>query len=222
MADLPWKRGKLPNEQGKGGRPTGFQKEKESAAKDALAAVREESPQSFPIPPRKGWEKQFDSREKEIERREAEAILQAREGRLQAIEQENAVLRVNRALALRFSAATLHLVEITERVAKDLKKKVESQDEMTMKDIGNVLRLTGSTIHKAQSAIGTMAKVERYIHRHPLDDGGVEEDDLAGLDAEGAKQILTNLQRSLNAAVKKTTPIDTQAVEEDPDEDTDA
>jgi hypothetical protein len=221
VADLPWKRGKLPNEQGKGGRPAGFQKKEETAAKDAIETVREESPQTFPIPPRKGWEKQYDAREKEIERREAESILQAREGRLQAIEQETAVLRVNRALALRFSAATLHLVEVTERVAKDLKRKVEAQDDLSMKDINSILKLTGSTIHRAQSAIGTMAKVERYIHRHPLDDGGVEEDDLAGLDADGAKQILTNLHRSLNAAVKKIEPIDTTIVDGETDEDSD-
>ena len=47
-----------------------------------------------------------------------------------------------------------------------------------------------------------MARAERYILRHPLEDGVSEDDDVADMSADDAKVILENLSKTLSASMK--------------------
>jgi hypothetical protein len=199
---MSWTLGKPPNQRGKGGRPTKAEQaaagELEGAEK-AIQEVRAQQPQTFAVPPRrKSWEKQFDEDERSVERQEAEAILTARKERLSALDEQTTTLRANRRIALGFSGAALQLLKTMQTAAKELDGRVSrSPEDLTIKDLQQIIQVTGTTVVKAQTAVEAMVKTERYVMRHPLDDGSENADELEGLDATGAKQILENLSKSI-------------------------
>lgn len=199
---MNWSLGKPPNQRGKGGRPTKAEQAESGeleGAEKALQEVRKQQPSTFPVPPRrKSWEKQFDEEEKSVERQEAEAILTARKERLSALEEQTTTLRANRRIALGFSGAAMQLLKTMQTAAKELDSRVSrSPDDLTIKDLQQIIQVTGTTVVKAQTAVEAMVKTERYVMRHPLDDSNEQADDLDSLDATGAKQILENLSKSI-------------------------
>lgn len=191
-----------PNKRGKGGRPTNAQVaavgESEGANK-ALHEIRAQQPSTFAVKPRrKSWEKDFDNEEKAVERAEAEAILSARKERLNALEEQTTTLRANRKIALGFSGAAMQLLRTMQTAAKELNTRVEEHaEDLTLRDLQQIIQVTGTTVVKAQNAVEAMVKTERYVMRHPLDDDGDKGDDLDGLDSAGAKMILENLSKSI-------------------------
>ena len=191
-----------PNRRGRGGRPTKGQLAEAGAlegAEGALADVRKDNPETFAVAPRRAsWEKNYDKAEKEIERAEAEAVLSARQERLSALQEQTTVLRANRQIALGFSGAALRLLTTMQATAKELDSRVRNDvEDLTIKDLQQILQVTGTTVAKAQTAVEAMVKTERYVMRHPLDDDSGPGDDLEGLDAAGAKMILENLSKSI-------------------------
>lgn len=199
---MSWSLGKPPNQRGKGGRPTKSEQadagELEGAEK-AIQEVRKQQPPTFSVPPRrKSWEKQYDEEEKSVERQEAEAFLTARKERLSALDEQTTTLRANRRIALGFSGAAMQLLKTMQTAAKELDSRVSgSPGDLTIKDLQQIIQVTGTTVVKAQTAVEAMVKTERYVMRHPLDDGSEQTDELDSLDATGAKQILENLSKSI-------------------------
>lgn len=191
-----------PNKRGKGGRPTGAQvaeKGDSEGADKALQEIRAQQPPTFAVKPRrKSWEKDFDNEEKAVERAEAEAVLGARKERLTALEEQTTTLRANRKIALGFSGAAMQLLRTMQTAAKELNSRVEGHaEDLTLRDLQQIIQVTGTTVVKAQNAVEAMVKTERYVMRHPLDDENDRGDDLEGLDAAGAKMILENLSKSI-------------------------
>ena len=208
-----------PNKRGKGGRPTTGQLAERgelSGAKAALQDVQAAQPPHFHIRPNQNkWAKEYDKAEKLVEQEEAEAILAARKERLSALEEQTTILRANRKIALGFSGTAMQLLKSMRRAAEELDTRLaEGIEDMTLKDLQAVIQTTGTTVAKAQSAVEAMVKTERYVMRHPLDLTEEEKDDLEELDADGAKQILENLSRSIHHISKefaREQPIDMPA-----------
>lgn len=196
---------KLPNQRGVGGRPTKAQAQAQGAAKspaqEALDKIRAHDPKTFPIPPRKkSWEKDYNERELSVEQEEAEAVLSARQDRLKALQEETAVRQANRKIALGFSAVALQGLRVMNNAMGELgKREVEGQ---SVEQLQKTITTCSSAVGKAQSAIESMARAERWIMRHPLDLDEEKGDDLDGIDAEGAKQILENLKGQIDHTVK--------------------
>lgn len=208
-----------PNKRGKGGRPTTGQlaeKGELSGARAALQDVQTAQPPQFHIRPSQGkWAREYDKEERLVEQEEAEAILNARKERLSALEEQTTILRANRKIALGFSGTAMQLLKSMRRAAEELDNRLsEGIEDMTIRDLQNVIQVTGTTVAKAQSAVEAMVKTERYVMRHPLDLTEEEQDDLADLDADGAKRILENLSKSIHHISKKyarEAPIDVPA-----------
>lgn len=208
-----------PNKRGKGGRPTSGQLAERgelTGAKAALQDVQESQPPQFQMRPSQSkWAKDYDREEKIVEQEEAEAILSARKERLSALEEQTTILRANRKIALGFSGTAMQLLKSMRRAAEELDTRLaDGIEDMTLKDLQSVIQTTGTTVAKAQSAVEAMVKTERYVMRHPLDLTDEEQDDLEELDADGAKQILENLSKSIHHISKKFArerPIDVEA-----------
>jgi len=193
----------LPNERGKGGRPTKAQSRDAGAnpAADALAALRTKDPQTFQVPPRKSsWEKSYNERELSVEQAEAEAVLSARQDRLKALQEETTIRQANRKIALGFSSVALRGLSVMNTAMTEL----GSRDvvDQTISELQKTIVTCSSAVGKAQSAIEAMARTERWIMRHPLDLGEEKGDDLEGLDADGARQILENLKGQIDNTVR--------------------
>ncbi|TXH57451.1 MAG: hypothetical protein E6Q97_04420 [Desulfurellales bacterium] len=197
-----------PNKRGKGGRPTTGQKAEEGAldgAREVLQTVQEANPPTFQMRPNQSqWAKNFDREERLVEQQEAEAILSARKERLDAIQEQTTILKANRRIALGFSGTAMQLLKSMQRAAAELDKRlVDNLEDLSFKELREVIQVTGSTVVKAQSAVEAMVKTERYVMRHPLDLSEEEQDDLAELDPDGAKRILENLSKSVLHIAKK-------------------
>ena len=92
----------------------------------------------------------------------------------------------------------MQLLKTMQTAAKELDTRVSrSPEDLTIKDLQQIIQVTGTTVVKAQTAVEAMVKTERYVMRHPLDDGSEQTDELDSLDATGAKQILENLSKSI-------------------------
>ncbi len=214
--------GQLPNRQGKGGRPTKAEAPKPSD--EAIQSVRELTPPLHNIPQRgKSWEAEYDKAERDIERAEATALLGARKERLDAIQEETLIRQSNRRLAMGFGAVGINSVNAMNIAVGEISRRVKSPEqlkEMSLKELNQIITTAGSVASKAQQAVESMARAERYILRHPLEDGVSEDDDVADMSADDAKVVLENLTKSLNASMKiiKKTP-DIVAVQTGEDED---
>ena len=196
---------KLPNQRGKGGRPTKAQERdlgKLVGADAALAEIREANPPLLQIPPRRSgqaelqrsWEKAYNAEEKEIERREAEAIHMARKEQLAAIEEETAIRKANRKVGLRAGLAAVKMVSTLSDVADKLDAKVQATKDMSINEARGVINTLSGAVSKMQVAMETVARLERTIVRRPLDDGdAMDQEDLANLSVDDAKQILSDL-----------------------------
>lgn len=214
--------GQLPNRQGKGGRPTKAEAPKPSD--EAIQSVRELTPPLHNIPQRgKSWEAEYDKAERDIERAEATALLGARKERLDAIQEETLIRQSNRRLAMGFGAVGINSVNAMNIAVGEISRRVKSPEqlkEMSLKELNQIITTAGSVASKAQQAVESMARAERYILRHPLEDGVSEDDDVADMSADDAKVVLENLTKSLNASMKiiKKTP-DIVAVQTGEDDD---
>lgn len=215
--------GQLPNRQGKGGRPT--KAEAPRPADAAIQATRELTPPLHNIAPKgKSWESEYDKAEKEIERAEATALLGARKERLDAIQEETLIRQSNRRLAMGFGAVGINSVNVMNVAVGEIGKRVRDPaqlKELSLKELNQIITTAGSVASKAQQAVESMARAERYILRHPLEDGVSEDDDVAGMTADDAKIVLENLTKSLNASmkiIKKSPDIVATQVEETDDE----
>lgn len=213
----------LPNRRGAGGRPTKAERPPASA-EAAINAARELTPPLHNIPPRgKSWESEYDKAEKEIERQEATALLGARKERLDAIQEETLIRQSNRRLAMGFGAVGINSVNAMNIAVKEISKRVGDPSKlqgMSLKELNQIIVTAGSVASKAQQAVESMARAERYIMRHPLEDGISEDDDVADMTAEDAKVVLENLTKSLNASMRiiKKTPDIVATQSEDQDE----
>ena len=197
---------RLPNKRGGGGRPSTAQETQsgKDKAEKLLDEVREKTPKTFQVPPRKNWARQIQSEEEALEQREAEAVLAARSDRLTAIEEETILIKANRKLALRFSAAGLDMLEVMREATGALKARLKNPKEVSTRELLGTIQTAGKTISMAQRSVEGMARAERWILRHPLETGEEgQEDDLAGLDGEGAKRILANLSKQLSHTAKQ-------------------
>ena len=196
--------GQLPNRQGRGGRPT--KAEAPSAAAEAIQATRDLTPPLHNIPPRgKSWEAEYDKAEKEIERQEAAALLGARKERLDAIQQETLIRQSNRRLAMGFGAVGINSINVMSIAVGEINKRVRDPEQLqglSLKELDRIIVTAGGVASKAQQAVESMARAERYILRHPLEDGVSEDDDVADMTADDAKIILENLNKTLSASMK--------------------
>lgn len=201
----------LPNQRGKGGRPTNAQKDAANpttGARNAIDNVREETPPLRLSEARgKTWESEYDKAEKEIERKEATALLLARRERLEAIQEETMIRQANRRLATGFGAVGIQAISVLSTTIGEINTRVKDKEKlnkMSLKELNAIINATGSITNKAQQAIESMARAERYILRHPLEDGVSEDDDLEGMTSDDAMVILQNLTKSLTAVAKIT------------------
>lgn len=193
----------LPNKRGAGGRPTKAQARDagKNPAEEALANIREKDPKTFSVPPRKNsWEKGYNERELSVEQAEAEAILSARQERLQAIKEETTIRQANRRIALGFSSAALRGLNVMNAAMAELGSR--DVTKQTVGELQKTITTCSSAVGKAQASIEAMARAERWIMRHPLDINEEKGDDLDGLDAEGARQILENLKGQIDNTVR--------------------
>lgn len=196
----------LPNQRGKGGRPTkaqALEAGKATPARAAVAEVQAEVPPLFQVPPRKkSWEKDYAEREEEATRQDAEALLVAREERRKAIQDETILRKRNRGLAAGFAMVGTRLVATMGLAASELHDRVEKgAKNMTVKELRDVVQTTGTAVSKAQQALEAMARVERFMERIPLD-SGEEKSDLADIDPAGALLILENLKKTLDSQIR--------------------
>ena len=196
--------GQLPNRQGKGGRPT--KAEAPRPADAAIQATRELTPPLHNVQTRgKSWEAEYDKAERDIERAEATALLGARKDRLDAIQEETLIRQSNRRLAMGFGAAGINSVNVMNTAVAEIGRRVKNPEklgEMSLKELNSIILTAGSVASKAQQAVESMARAERYILRHPLEDGVSEDDDVADMSADDAKVILENLSKTLSASMK--------------------
>jgi hypothetical protein len=196
--------GALPNKRGVGGRPS--KAEAPSKAAEVIQATRELTPPLHNIPQRgKSWEAEYDKAERDIERQEATALLGARKERLDAIQEETLIRQSNRRLAMGFGAVGINSVNIMNIAVGEIGKRVKDPEQlksMSLKELDRIIATAGSVTSKAQQAVESMARAERYILRHPLEDGIAEDDDVADMSPEDAKTVLENLTKSLNASMK--------------------
>lgn len=193
----------LPNQRGSGGRPTKAQARDagKNPAEETITALREKDPKTFTIPPRKsGWEKSFNERELSVEQSEAEAVLSARQERLRAIQEETTIRQANRKIALSFSSVALRGLGVMHAAMTELGKR--SVEKQSIGELQKTITTCSSAVGKAQASIEAMARAERWIMRHPLDINEEKGDDLDGLDAEGARQILENLKGQIDNTVR--------------------
>jgi len=193
----------LPNKRGAGGRPTKAQARDtgKNAAEEVVAGLREKDPKTFSVPPRKNsWEKSYNERELSVEQAEAEAVLTARQERLQAIKEETTIRQANRRIALGFSSAALRGLSVMNAAMAELGSR--DVTKQTVSELQKTITTCSSAVGKAQSSIEAMARAERWIMRHPLDINEEKGDDLDGLDAEGARQILENLKGQIDNTVR--------------------
>lgn len=183
-----------------------------AAAKAALASVRAKTP---PLLKQNvetlNWSADYDRREEAMEREEAEAILKARKERLDAINEEVLVRRTNRKIALSFGSVGLKLLSTIRKAADHLDVRLDAADNISTKELRNIIQTAGATVSKAQSAIESMARAERFIARNPLEGGDEEVDDLADLNSEQALLLLTNLSKQLGHIAEKHPVIDMPA-----------
>lgn len=197
---------RLPNKRGSGGRPSTAQETQAGAnkAEKLLEEVREKTPGTFQVPPRKNWAKQIQTEEEALEKAEAEAVLAARSDRLRAIQEETILIQANRKLALRFSAAGLDMVQVMNEATLVLRARLKNPKTLTTRELLGTIQTTAKTVSMAQRSVEGMARAERWILRHPLETGDEgSEDDLADIDAEGAKRILANLSKQLSHTARQ-------------------
>ncbi len=201
---------KLPNQRGKGGRPTKAQSRDAGymeGAQKAIEEIREANPPLLAAAPhrsgkmeiQRSWEKAYDAREKSLERQEAEAILAARSERLAALEEETAIRRANRKVGVAAGLAAFTMVRTLGDVAERLDKKVRESKDMSFSELRGAINTLSGSVSKMQSAMETVARLERTITRRPLDEEGVNsvsEDDLSNLSVEDAEKILENILKT--------------------------
>lgn len=203
------KMAKLPNQRGKGGRKSKAQQSEEymSSARQAIEDIRAENPPILSIVPHRSgkadmhraWEKEFDAREKELERAEAEAILSARKEQLSAIEEETAIRRANRKVGVAAGVAALRMVKTLGDAAERLDKKVKDSKDMSLSELRGTINTLSSSVTKMQTAMETVARLERTIVRRPLDDpqeAAIEQEELANISTEDAEKIIENILKS--------------------------
>lgn len=184
--------------------------EEEAAGKrpaaTAITNIREETPPLHNIPPRgKSWEKEYDKAEKEIERKEATALLLARQERLEAIKEETLIRQTNRRLCMGFGAVGIGAINVMNSAVGEIQRRVRDEDKLknlSLKELNQIIATAGSITNKAQQAVESMARAERYILRHPLEDGVSEDDDTEDMSPDDAKIILENLTKSLNSSMR--------------------
>lgn len=217
----------MPNKRGVGGRPTKKEagdKTPDKGAANAVSAVRETTPPLHSFPPRgKSWEQEYNKAEQEIERQEATALLAARKERLEAISEETLIRQSNRRLCMGFGAVGINAISTMNTAVKEIQRRMSDkellQDKLSLKDLNQIIATAGSIANKAQQAVESMARAERYILRHPLEDGAPEDDDIAEMTPDDAKVILENLTKSLNSSMKiikgKPDIVATQEAEDD-------
>lgn len=204
------KMAELPNKRGKGGRPTKAQQRSDgymSTARQAIEDIRAENPPILGIVPhrsgkmdlQRAWEKEFDAREKELERAEAEAILSARKEQLSALEEETAIRRANRKVGVAAGMAAYRMVRTLGDVAEKLDKKVTETKDMSLSELRGTINTLSSSVTKMQTAMETVARLERTIARRPLEEPGsvsIEEEELANLSPEDAQKIIENILKT--------------------------
>lgn len=213
----------LPNKRGKGGRPTKAQALAEGKAtpvRQAVAEIEAETPPLHQVPPRgKSWERDYNHREQDETRQEAEDLLEVRKARRLAIQEELTIRSRNRSLAKGFAVVGQGLLLTMGKAANELRARVEKNaEDLSVRELQQIIQTTGTAVGKAQSAIESMARVERFMDRHELSDAEENKDDLEGLDPEGAKLILENLKRTLDSQVKTYSKrvIDGEVIPEEP------
>lgn len=199
----------LPGQRGKGGRPTkaqADQKAPDKGARNAVADVREETPPLHNMAPRRrNWEAEYNSAEQEIERKEATALLLARKERLEAIQEETLIRQSNRRLAMGFGAVGINAISALNSAVDEVKRRTKDaglMQKLSLKELNQIIQTGTTVVSKAQQAIEAMAKAERYILRHPLEDGESEDDDMESMTTDDAMIVLQNLNRSLSAVTK--------------------
>jgi len=217
---------KPPNKRGLGGRPTKQEqndKDPQHGAANAVSAVRESTPPLHSFPPRgKSWEQEYNKAEQEIERQEATSLLAARKERLEAINEETLIRQSNRRLCMGFGAVGINAISTMNTAVKEVQRRVTDKEvlqKLSLKELNQIIATAGAVANKAQQAVESMARAERYILRHPLEDGTPEDDDIADMTPDDAKVILENLTKSLNSSMRiiKSKPevVATQDTEDD-------
>jgi hypothetical protein len=104
-----------------------------------------------------------------------------------------------------FGAVGINAISSMNTAVKEIQRRMGDKsklEQMSFKELNQVISTAGTITNKAQQAIESMARAERYILRHPLEDGTPEDDDMAEMTAEDAKIVLENLTKSLNSSMR--------------------
>lgn len=178
--------------------------EEAPASQETLTQIRAKNPPVFKRSPQQDtWAQRFDTEEARVEQQEAELALRQRQDEIKAVEEELMTRAVNRRLALGFGTVGVRLLGTMDLAAKKLDSRVkEDLEGMSNKELRETIMVLGTAVQRAQGAIESSAKAERYMARHEIR-RTVDDDDLEDLDSEGAMTILKNLQSSLNSITGK-------------------
>lgn len=202
---------RLPNQRGKGGRPTKAQERdsgKLEGARKVIEEIRETNPPKVPVPGLKArtlsadekarrWEREFNQQEVEVEQQEAEASLLYRRDKLNAIKEETVIRKASRSAAMGFGGVALRLVGVMELSAKELEKRMrESPEKLSVRDIQTTLSVASSSIQRASGVMEVAARLERLWVRSPLE-GDQAVDPETSMNLEEAKAKVENIMKSM-------------------------
>lgn len=104
-----------------------------------------------------------------------------------------------------FGAVGIGAINVMNSAVGEIQRRVKDEDRLknlSLKELNQIIATAGSITNKAQQAVESMARAERYILRHPLEDGVSEDDDTEDMSPDDAKIILENLTKSLNSSMR--------------------